>query len=383
MLRRDTASKPDIDDDGDGGKNMNRLKALYDEHGQAVWLDFIERTLLTGGGLERMVNEDGLRGVTSNPSIFQKAIEGSDAYNAQIEAVISENPGMTVVALYEAVAIEDIRAAADILAGVWESNSKSDGFVSLEVSPHLARDTEGTIAEARRLWQTVDRPNLMIKVPATAEGIPAIEQLISEGINVNATLMFSLEDYEGVSGAYVRGLEKCDTPASVASVASFFVSRVDTKVDAALEAIGSDQALALRGKAAVANAKLAYRRFLEIFHGERFAPLAARGGRVQRPLWASTSTKNPDYSDVLYVDELIGPETVNTLPVATMDAFRDHGHLRTTVTENVGTAEATLADLAGLGVDFDEVTEQLQVEGVAAFAASFDQLLAALETKLG
>jgi transaldolase len=362
---------------------MNRLKALHDEHGQAVWLDFIERTLLTGGGLERMVNEDGLRGVTSNPSIFQKAIEGSDAYDAQIEAVISENPGMTVVALYEAVAIEDIRAAADILAGVWESNSKSDGFVSLEVSPHLARDTEGTIAEARRLWQTVDRRNLMIKVPATAEGIPAIEQLISEGINVNATLMFSLEDYEGVSGAYIRGLEKCDAPASVASVASFFVSRVDTKVDAALEAIGSDEALALRGKAAVANAKLAYRRFLEIFHGERFAPLAARGARVQRPLWASTSTKNPDYSDVLYVDELIGPETVNTLPVATMDAFRDHGHLRTTVTEEVGAAEATLADLAGLGVDFDAATAELQVEGVAAFSSSFDKLLAALETKLG
>ncbi|MEJ2188210.1 MAG: transaldolase [Acidobacteriota bacterium] len=382
-MRRDTASKPEIDDDGDGGENMNRLKALYDEHGQAVWLDFIERTLLTRGGLERMVIEDGLRGVTSNPSIFQKAIEGSDAYDAQIEAVISENSGMTVDALYEAVAIEDIRAAADTLAGVWQSNSKSDGFVSLEVSPHLARDTEGTIAEARRLWRAVDRPNLMIKVPATAEGIPAIEQLISEGINVNATLMFSLEDYEGVSGAYIRGLEKCDAPASVASVASFFVSRVDTKVDAALEAIGSDEALALRGKAAVANAKLAYRRFLEIFHGEGFAPLAARGARVQRPLWASTSTKNPDYSDVLYVDELIGPETVNTLPVATMDAFRDHGHLRTTVTEEVGAAEATLADLTGLGIDFDAVTAELQVEGVAAFAASFDQLLAALETKLG
>ena len=383
MLRPDTAPRPEIDDDGDGGEDMNRLKALHDEHGQAVWLDFIERTLLTGGGLERMVNEDGLRGVTSNPSIFQKAIEGSDAYDAQIEAVISESPGMTVVALYEAVAIEDIRAAADILAGVWQSNSKSDGFVSLEVSPHLARDTEGTIAEARRLWRTVDRPNLMIKVPATAQGIPAIEQLISEGINVNATLMFSLEDYEGVSGAYIRGLEKCDAPASVASVASFFVSRVDTKVDAALEAIGSDEALALRGRAAVANAKLAYRRFLEIFHGERFAPLAARGARVQRPLWASTSTKNPNYSDVLYVDELIGPETVNTLPVATMDAFRDHGHLRTTVTEEVGAAEDTLADLAGLGVDFDAVTAELQVEGVAAFAASFDKLLAALETKLG
>jgi transaldolase len=362
---------------------MNRLKALFDEQGQAVWLDFIERKLLTGGGLERMVNEDGLRGVTSNPSIFQKAIEGSEAYDAQIEALISENPGMAVDALYEAVAIEDIRAAADILVGVWKSSSKSDGFVSLEVSPHLARDTEGTIAEARRLWRRVDRPNLMVKVPATAEGIPAIEQLISEGINVNATLMFSLEDYEGVSGAYIRGLEKCDTPASVASVASFFVSRVDTKVDAALEAIGSDEALALRGKAAVANAKLAYRRFLEIFHGERFAPLAARGARVQRPLWASTSTKNPDYSDVLYVDELIGPETVNTLPVATMDAFRDHGRVRTTVTEDVGAAEATLADLAGLGVDFDAVTAELQVEGVAAFADSFDKLLAALETKLG
>ncbi len=361
---------------------MNRLKALFDEHGQAVWLDFIERSLVTGGGLRRLVEEDGIRGVTSNPTIFHKAIEGSDAYDALVQAATAEAPGITAAALYEVLAIEDIRAAADILRDVWESSAHSDGFVSLEVSPHLARDAEGTVAEARRLWRTVDRPNLMIKVPATAEGIPAIEELISGGINVNATLMFSLADYEAVAGAYVRGLGKCAVPEQVASVASFFVSRVDTKIDGALEAIGTKRALALRGGAAVANAKLAYRRFREIFHGEDFAPLAARAGRVQRPLWASTGTKNPAYSDVLYVDELIGPETVNTLPVATMNAFRDHGQVRTTVTENVGAAEAALADLAVLGVDFDAVAAELQVEGVAAFAASFDQLLAALEKKL-
>jgi len=361
---------------------MNPLKALWEEQGQAVWLDFIERRLLTGGGLARLVEEDGVRGVTSNPSIFQKAIEGSDAYDAMVDELLAKNPGMNAVELYEAVAIADIRLAADELRPVWDQSSGTDGFVSLEVSPRLARDTAGTVTEAQRLWAEVGRPNLMIKVPATPEGIPAIERLIGEGVNVNATLMFSLEDYEAVAHAYLRGIAACAEPARVASVASFFVSRVDTKVDAALEAIGTEEALALCGKAAVANAKLAYRRFEELFHGEAFAPLAARGAQVQRPLWASTGTKNPAYSDALYVDELIGPETVNTLPVATMDAFRDHGRVRATVGEDLAAAEASVAGLAALGVDLDAVTEELQVEGVAAFAASFDQLLAALETAM-
>lgn len=240
-------------------------------------------------------------------------------------------------------------------------------------------DTGGTVAEARRLWRAVDRPNLMIKVPATSEGIPAIENLIGEGINVNATLMFSLADYEAVATAYLRGLEVNSNPAGVASVASFFVSRVDTKVDAALEAIGSPEALSLCGRAAIANAKLAYRRFGELFGPEAFAPLSTRGAMVQRPLWASTSTKNPDYRDVIYVEELIGQDTVNTLPVATLEAFRDHGEPRTSLLEDVAGADRVFADLAAIGVDIDAITAELQVEGVAAFAKSFDQLLGALD----
>jgi transaldolase len=359
---------------------MNPLQRLWVEHQQAVWLDFIERDLLTGGGLARLVSQDGVRGVTSNPSIFQKAIESGGAYDSAVADLLVRMPEMETVDLYEALAIEDIRGAADILRGVWEDSGGEDGFVSFEVSPHLAHDSEATVAEARRLWAEVNRPNLMIKVPATAEGIPAIERLIADGINVNATLMFSLADYEGVANAYLRGLAACEAPQRVASVASFFVSRVDTKVDAALENIGSPEALELRGTAAVANAKLAYRRFEEIFVGEAFAAHAARGGRPQRPLWASTSTKNPDYRDVIYVEELIGPQTVNTLPVATLEAFRDHGQLRTSLTEGLADAEQVFSRLAGLGVNLDAVTAELQTEGVAAFAASFDQLLAALES---
>ncbi len=358
---------------------MNPLKKLWTDHRQAVWLDFIERRLLTDGGLERFVNDDGVRGVTSNPSIFQKAIEGGGAYDAAVSALLDADPAMATKDLYEALAIEDIRGAAGVLSSVWSESGGEDGYVSLEVSPHLAHDTEGTVAEARRLWAAVDRPNLMIKVPATAAGTPAIESLIAGGINVNATLMFSLADYEAVAQAYVRGVAACADPGRVASVASFFVSRVDTKVDAALEAIGTDQALALRGKAAVANAKLAYRRFEEVFGDGPFTDHAARGARVQRPLWASTSSKNPAYRDVFYVEELIGPDTVNTLPVATLEAFRDHGEPRTSITEGVDEAAATMAELAGLGIDMDAVTKELQIEGVAAFAASFDQLLAALD----
>ena len=358
---------------------MNPLQRLWEDHGQAVWFDFIERALLSGGGLARLAADDGVRGVTSNPSIFQKAIEGGGAYGDAVAELLENDPAMTTVDLYEALAIEDIRGAADILRTVFAASGGDDGYVSLEVSPHLARDTEGTLAEAERLWRTVDRPNLMIKVPATSEGIPAIERLIAEGINVNATLLFSLGHYEAVAGAYLRGLEACAEPAHVASVASFFVSRVDTKVDAALDTIGTPEALALRGKAAVANAKLAYRRFEELFGRDGFAAHAERGARVQRPLWASTSTKNPDYRDVIYVEELIGADTVNTLPAATLEAFRDHGRLRASLREDPAAAEQIFSGLADLGVDIDAVTEELQVEGVAAFATSFDKLLAALD----
>lgn len=362
---------------------MNPLKALWTDHGQAAWLDYIERDLLTGGGLERLVTEDGVRGVTSNPSIFKAAITGSGSYDDDIDAFLQAHPTAATTELYEALAIRDIQMAADILDQVYQASGGTDGFVSLEVSPHLAHDSVGTEAEARRLWQTVDRPNLMIKVPATAAGIPAIENLIAAGINVNATLMFSLADYEAVATAYIRGVERRDDPSGVASVASFFVSRVDSKIDAALETIGTDDALGLRGGAAIANSRLAYRRFLELFHGSGFAGLAARGAQVQRPLWASTSTKNPDYPDVLYVEELVGPETVNTLPTATLEAYRDHGRPRARVAESLDEDAALLARLGELGIDLDGATTELQQEGVVAFADAFDGLMAALETKRG
>ncbi len=360
---------------------MNPLKALWEEQGQAPWLDYIERDLLTGGGLERFVSEDGVRGVTSNPSIFKAAITGSESYDADIDAFLEAHPQAPTTDLYEAIAIRDIQMAADVLAPVYQSSMGTDGFVSLEVSPHLANDSAGTEAEALRLWKAVDRPNLMIKVPATAAGIPAIENLIAAGIHVNATLMFSLADYEAVATAFLRGLERREDPAGVASVASFFVSRVDTKIDAALEAIGTDEALALRGRAAIANSRLAYRRFLELFHHPTFAKMSAKGAQVQRPLWASTSTKNPDYLDVLYVEELVGPETVNTLPTATLEAYRDHGQPQSRVAESFDEDEALLTRLAGLGIDLDAITTQLQNEGVTSFAVAFDELMAALEAK--
>jgi transaldolase/transaldolase/glucose-6-phosphate isomerase len=360
---------------------MSNLKALWDKHGQAVWLDFIQRSLLTGGGLARLVEADGVRGVTSNPTIFQKAITGSDEYDEQVADLLAERPDLTTNELYEALAISDIQLAADVLRPVYDSASGADGFVSLEVSPHLAHDSERTIEEAQRLWHEVSRPNLMIKVPATAAGIPAIESLIARGINVNATLMFSLQDYENVAMAYLRGLAACSDPAAVASVASFFVSRVDTQVDAELERIGTPQALALRGRTAVANSRVTYRRFLEVFHGDDFAPMRERGAKVQRPLWASTSTKNQELSDVLYVEELIGPETVNTIPTNTLDAFRDHGRPRSTLAEGIDDAVQVLAEIEQLGIDLDSITNQLQIDGVAAFAASFDDLIQALASK--
>ena len=360
---------------------MNPLKGLG-EQGQSIWLDYIRRQLLSSGGLKRLVDEDGIRGVTSNPTIFEKAIAGSTDYDDALRQMLAQNPNIEAGKLYEPLAIEDIQTAADVLRGVYDATHGDDGYVSLEVSPHLAHDTEGTIREAKRLRAAVNRPNLMIKVPATPAGIPAIERLIADGISINVTLMFSMNHYEAVAGAYVKGLQRAANPAAVASVASFFVSRVDTVVDKQLETIGTPEARALLGKIAIANSRVVYRRFLEIFHGEGFASLRQRGARVQRPLWASTGTKNPAYSDVLYVENLIGPETVNTLPPDTINAFRDHGKVPgATVKQGFEEAEADLARLASLGVDLDAITEQLQVDGVAAFSASFDQLMAALDKK--
>lgn len=360
---------------------MNLLKELL-QYGQAVWLDYIRRSLITSGELKRLVEEDGLRGVTSNPTIFEKAIAGSTDYDDTLSAELKKDPQAAAGKLFETLAIEDIQMAADVLRPVYDETDGADGFVSLEVSPHLAHDTQGTINEARRLRAAVDRPNIMIKVPATPAGIPAIETLIADGVNVNITLMFSLGHYEAVAQAYIRGLERCSDPHKVSSVASFFVSRVDTMVDRALEKHGSAQAKNLLGKIAVANSKIVYRRFRKIFYGEPFTQLRKKGARVQRPLWASTGTKNPTYSDVLYVEELIGPDTVNTLPPATLNAFKDHGKVwGVTVEEGLSEAESDLRRLKDLGIDLDAIAQKLQADGVAAFAASFDQLLAALEEK--
>jgi len=344
--------------------------------GQSVWLDFIRRDMVTNGELEALIDE-GITGVTSNPSIFESAIAGSNLYDSAIAAADGD-----ALSVFETLAVEDVRGAADALRSVYDATDGADGYVSLEVSPTLADDTEGTIADALRLWSWVDRPNLMVKVPATPAGIVAIEELTAAGVNINATLMFSMADYEAVAMAYVRGAERCEHPERLASVASFFVSRVDGKIDAALSDIGTDEALELRGIAAVANAKLAYRRYQEIFEGSTFDLARSRGARAQRPLWASTSTKDPAYSDVLYVAELIGPNTVNTVPPATIDAFRDHGIVdATALTSDVDAAEQHFADLTSLGIDVDAITEELQVEGVASFAGAFDGLLAAIEAQ--
>jgi transaldolase/glucose-6-phosphate isomerase len=360
---------------------VNPLLQLRDA-GQSVWLDFIERRLVSSGELARLVGEDGLGGLTSNPTIFEKAMTASADYDDQFGDVLRANPAIDTQSLFEALAIEDIRAAADVLRTVYDATGGNDGFVSFEVSASVAGDTARTTAEARRLWKTIARPNLMIKVPATPAGIPAIEQLIADGINVNITLMFSLEHYEQVAQAYLRGLARCGRPEGVRSVASFFVSRVDTEVDARLERLGTPAALALRGRTAIANSKVVYRRFREIFDGTAFAALRARGCRVQRPLWASTSTKNPAYRDVVYVEELVGADTVNTMPPATVAAFREHGIVRgAAVAENVEGAVEDLRRLREAGVDLDQVTRDLQVQGVAAFAKSYGQLVAALEAR--
>lgn len=356
---------------------MTKLHELF-ACGQSIWYDNISRDLLQDGGIQRLIDQ-GVRGITSNPTIFDNAISKSDTYDADLQA----HAGIPTFDLYETLVMDDIRAACDLLRPVYDESQGGDGYVSIEVSPTLARDTQGTIDAARRYFQTLARPNLMVKIPATPEGIPAIEQCIRDGININATLMFSLDDYEAVAEAYLKGLESRLADGAdisgIASVASFFVSRVDTKTDAALEAIGNTE---LQGQIAIANAKVAYARFKEVFSGPRWEALAAKGARVQRPLWASTGTKNPAYSDVLYVDNLIGPHTVNTVPTATLDAFMDHGVVEATVETGLEAARQQIAALAGLGINFGQITAELQEEGVDKFAASFQHLLQSIEDKV-
>ncbi len=358
---------------------MTKLHRLFQDFRQSPWLDNLKRGYLTGGELQQFI-DDGIRGITSNPTIFAKAIEGSPDYDAQFRTLIEAR--RTVSDAYWDMVIDDILEALRLLRPVHDGSNGEDGFVSIEVDPGIARDTDHTIAAARDLHERIAQPNLYVKIPATAEGVPAVQQMISEGRNINITLIFSLERYGEVIEAYLSGLERFDGDLStVHSVASFFVSRVDTEVDRRLERIGSPEALALRGKAAVAQAKLAYQLFQESFSGSRWEPLAARGAGLQRPLWASTSTKNPDYPDTLYVDNLIGPDTVNTLPEQTIDAFEDHGVLTTTIDQGVDEARDVVRRLAAVGVDLADVSRVLEDEGVAAFAKSFDELVSALESK--
>ncbi len=358
------------------------LGELLDE-GQSIWLDYIRRDMLDSGELAKLVGE-GVRGVTSNPSIFEAAIADTDLYDEDIRALVESDSADDPKSIFEALAIEDITRACDVLRPVYDASNGNDGFVSLEVSPKLAHDTVGTIDEARRLWKAVDRPNLLIKVPATPEGMAAIEELIGDGINVNVTLIFALDAYRSVVEAYISGLERSQHPENTASVASFFVSRVDTEVDRRLEEVGTDEALGLRGRIGIANSQLAYEIYQEAFSSDRWKALAARGARPQRLLWASTSTKNPEYRDVMYVEELIGDNTVNTVPPKTLDAFRDHGKVTGDAIEaDLAEAKANMVLLASLGIDMDDVTDVLLSEGVEKFASAFDQLLEAIEAKRG
>ncbi len=355
------------------------------KYGQSLWLDQISRSLLTTGELKRLIDEDGLRGMTSNPTIFQKAIGKGDDYVEEMKQLA--HAGGTVSDIYEAVVVKDIAAAADIFRPLYDSENGSHGFVSLEVSPLLANDTQATVREAKDLWSRLNRPNVMIKVPATPAGLPAIEELIAAGLNINVTLIFAVEVYEQVAEAYIRGLERrvaAGQPLDrIASVASFFVSRIDTAVDKQLEklaATGNDSARqqkieSLMGKAAIANAKLAYESFQKIFSGDRGNRLTQKGAKVQRPLWASTSTKNPKYRDTLYVEELIGADTVNTVPMNTLEDFRDHGVVKSTLQSGVEDAHRIFADLKDVGIDMKAVTQKLTEDGVESFAESFNGLI--------
>jgi transaldolase/glucose-6-phosphate isomerase len=366
----------------------NPLKELLN-YGQSMWLDYIRRDLFTTGKLQQLITEDGLRGMTSNPAIFEKAIADSSLYDDFLKSLASRSD-LDTTARYEQIAIRDIQDAADALRPVYDESKFRDGYVSLEVSPYLARKTKETIDEARRLWKAVQRENVMIKVPGTAEGLPAIRQLIGEGININITLLFAQEVYEKVAEAYIAGLEDLAAHGGnlkkMASVASFFISRIDTLIDSLLNdklkatTDASQQALlkSLLGKVAIANGKLTYQRYQKIFSGARWQALAAKGAQTQRVLWASTSTKNPNYRDVIYIEELIGPDTVNTMPPATIDAFRDHGLLRNALTEDVAGAQKVMDDLARAGISIKQVTDKLTDDGVKLFADAFDKLLTAV-----
>lgn len=369
----------------------NRLQQLQDV-GQSIWLDSIDRRILHDGELDRRVSDDALTGMTSNPTIFQKALASSNAYDDQI--IEAEEHGLRSWQLFELLETTDVRDACDHFAAVYSSTRGADGYVSIEVSPGVSQSADATVEEARRLWKTVDRPNVMVKVPGTPEGAIAVRRLIAEGINVNITLLFAIQAHERVIEAYMAGLEdriKARQPIDgLASVASFFVSRVDTEIDKRLDALiakatqpEKERLKILKGRAAIANAKLAYRLFTQKFAGPRWEALAKQGGRVQRPLWASTSTKNPEYRDVMYVEELIGPDTVDTMPPATIEAFRDHGAVERAVDKKVAAAEGLLKEIEAVGISMKGVTEKLLVEGIASFQKSFDELIAGLEAKIG
>ena len=375
-----------------GVQGDNPLKGLL-AYGQSPWLDYIRRNILLNGDLKKMIANDGLRGMTSNPAIFEKAIVGSDDYSDLLNS--PEARQLNAKGLYEKIAIRDVQAAADIFRGVYDESKGRDGFVSLEVSPALANDTQATLDEARRLWKTVNRPNLMVKVPATPEGIPAIRQLLEEGININITLLFAQSAYEQVAEAYISALEaraaKSQDISGIASVASFFVSRIDTLIDKEIDdrlkvetdAKRKKLLAGIQGKVAIANARRTYHKYGELFGGARWKALAAKGAHVQRLLWASTSTKNPKYRDVLYVEELIGADTVDTIPPATFDAFRDHGKLRNSLTEDLAGANQTFSDLDAAGVSMKQATDKLLADGVKLFADAFGQLIAAVDKHAG
>jgi len=373
----------------DTAKATNPLKELLN-FGQSVWLDYIRRDLLTSGELKRLIDEDGLRGMTSNPTIFEKAIAGGTLYDDLLNSLRSRTD-LDAKGRFEVLAIRDIQDAADMFRPVYESTKRRDGFVSIEVSPYLARDMKGSLEEARRLWKSVGRENVMVKIPGTAEGLPAIQQAISEGININITLLFAQDVYVKVAEAYIAGLEQFakngGDVSRMASVASFFISRIDSAVDAIIEtrlkaskdAREQEQLKSIQGKVAIANGKQTYEKYQTIFSTPRWKALAAKGAQTQRVLWASTSTKNPAYRDVLYVEELIGPDTVDTIPPATLDAFRDHGKTRQSLTEDLPSAHKTMETAAKLGISMKEVTDKLTDDGVRLFSEAFDKLLAAVE----
>lgn len=371
-------------------RTQNALLELQ-KYGQSVWLDFIRRNIILNGDLQKMIDQDGLRGITSNPSIFEKAIAGSNDYDDFLDKLQAQ--GLSTGDVYERIVIRDIQDSADKLLPVYKATNKKDGYVSLEVSPTLARDTQGSIEEARRLWKAVGRPNIMIKVPGSPEGVPAVRQLTSEGININITLLFAQEAYIAVANAYIEGLEAAVKAgkdiSGIASVASFFVSRIDSLIDSTIDTRlktpknAEEESLlkSLQGKVAIANAKQAYRFYQKMIAGERWKALAAKGANVQRLLWASTSTKNPKYRDVLYIEDLIGPDTVNTIPPATMDAFRDHGIVHRTLDTDLAAADKTMNDLEKAGISMQQITDKLLDDAIRLFDEAFAKLLAAVEQR--